>query len=253
MSALTWRRGFEIGDRRIRAASLGLTVVIYAGGALLLLAASPPSISPVVTQTTMTAFDVSSPAPAVPEPARAAVPMQKPAMPLQPDIVPQIEMVSSAPSALVVSMLAEADRAALQGGACDLSGPVQAALQASSDVAQGLPTIAASQRSVANAVMLWDGTWTAAIDRLPPVALQAIRTAVTQTLSLASEQCRAQEQAGPRLLYLPGADATTVLVLGSGQWRWQDVADTAVAPDEPQAVATLANYEIAAGTLNTRH
>ena len=119
------------------------------------------------------------------------------------------------------------------GGACDLTGPVQSALQANPDVRARLPMIPGDQRSVANAIMVWNAGWLHSDDAAAKNAYAAIRDAVAGAVMAAPDECRSQIQSGPRLLFLSGAilpgdrGRTTVLALGSGQWTWQQVADTA--------------------------
>ncbi len=128
-------------------------------------------------------------------------------------------------------LLALQDQMAATGIACDLTAPVQAALQSSVEVQDALQEIPTSQRSVANAIMLWDGAWTVMRDRPAASALALVRNLVVQTIAAAGPECRFQVQAGPRLVYLSNDAVTTSLAIGSGQWRWQDVVDTAQAAD----------------------
>jgi hypothetical protein len=117
------------------------------------------------------------------------------------------------------------------GSACDLTDPVQSALQANADVRARLPMIPLNQRSVANAVMVWNAGWLHTDDPLAKDAYVAIRDAVAGAVMAASDACRSQVQIGPRLVILPGDHGpATVIALGSGQWTWQQVADTAVTP-----------------------
>jgi hypothetical protein len=140
------------------------------------------------------------------------------------------------PNAIVVALLEQADATA-NGGACDLTGPVQAALRTSEGVMRSLPHIPRDQRSVANAIMVWNAQWVTPDPDLAPVAFEAIRDVVAGTVAAASEGCRLQPQGGPRLIMLPGANETIVLALGSGTWRWQDVLDTARPSDGPLQMA----------------
>jgi len=131
------------------------------------------------------------------------------------------------------------------GGACDLTAPVQSALQANPDVRARLPMIPADQRSVANAIMVWNAGWLHADDGVAKAAYAAIRETVASVVLAAPDACRSQVQSGPRLILLPGDHGqTTVLALGSGQWTWQQVADTAV-PRPAYAMARAARFSAA--------
>jgi hypothetical protein len=167
-----------------------------------------------------------APAPPAPEPLRASQPKPVPPTPPQPIIVPPPEVPLPLPSPMVVALLEQADTAAT-GGACDLTGPVQAALQSSEAVWSSLPRIPRGQRSVANAIMVWNADWSAADAKLDATAMATIRDVVAGTVAAASPACRLQHQGGPRLIVLTGARENTVLAMGSGMWRWQDLLDTA--------------------------
>ncbi len=137
----------------------------------------------------------------------------------------------------MVALLEQADSQAA-GGACDLTGPVQAALQSSEGVTTNLPRIPRGGRSVANAIMVWNTDWVAADAKLDATALATIRDVVAGTIAAASPACRLQPQGGPRLIVLSGVRENTVLAMGSGMWRWQDLLDTARPPqDDPNAVS----------------
>lgn len=163
--------------------------------------------------------DLPQPVPTQAEPAPALDP---PVVPLLPS---ELSPVAPAVPEAIAALLADADLQAA-GGTCDLTGPVQAALRLDPEVQRLLPSIPPSRRSVAMAIALWNREWVAPDAELTPIVLDAIRLTVVTTVDAASAACRSQVQAGPRLVYLPGA-IDTVLALGSGEWAWQDVADTA--------------------------
>lgn len=189
------------------------------------------------------AMSAATPAPAkqaleqpVSEPAKADVPDPTPVAIMS---LPSILASPAQPSApvlhlplpVVTAMLAAADGTAA-GGSCDLTEPVQAALRTSSDVQTAVPKIPRSERSVANAIMVWNNHWIGQDQHMPPLATIAVRDVIAATIAAATPACRLQIQAGPRLLTLPGTPQTTVLALGSGHWRWQDLLNTAF-PDSP--------------------
>lgn len=135
------------------------------------------------------------------------------------------------PAALSVAAAASA----AAGETCQLDGWLQAALQTDPAVTLALAAIPRPARSVANAIMLWDGRWVAA----GPVAEAAapIRTALINGVMAAPEACRTEVLRGPRLLILPDSIGTTVLAVGSGEWRWGDllVEDQALAATDGPA------------------
>lgn len=172
-------------------------------------------------------FDVSASA-AMSDAKPPEAPQPDPVEPTapQPVIVPPPVVPLPTPNETVVAMLEQIDAAA-SGGACDLTDPVQAALRQSEKVAESLPQIPQTRRSVANAIMVWNVEWVALHETLDSAAMAAIRDTVAGTVAAASTECRLQPQRGPRLILLPGLRETMVLALGSGVWRWQDLLDSA--------------------------
>ena len=140
-----------------------------------------------------------------------------------PVVLPKLPVTLPLPPEVVL-LLTEASQ---QSGACDLTAPVQAALQADPAVANAVILLPRDARSVANAVMVWNEVWFPS-DESEATALTAVREAIVTTIDAASPRCRQAQQTGPRFLTLGDTDAT-VLALGSEEWRWQDLVDTAAA------------------------
>jgi hypothetical protein len=201
-----------------------ITAVIHCAVLFLALAANnwPEAEIPQAVAT----FDVSEVGPPKSAPAEPEQPIDIPPQPPEPVVVPPVAIPVPVINPMVVALLEEAD-AMSSGGGCDLTAPVQAALQANPDVIKSLPSIAPDRRSVANVLALWNQNWVKPDPRLPETALQSVRETVLLTIAAASEACQLQVQQGPRLLYLPVEGETTVLALGSGEWSWKQVADSA--------------------------
>jgi hypothetical protein len=111
------------------------------------------------------------------------------------------------------------------GDPCALGEWLQAALKDDPAVQAALSNVPASARSVANAVMLWNGQWFSP----PPSAAQglaSIRALVVAGIASAPEGCRSQAITGPILITVGEAMAPTVLAVGSGEWRWQDLLES---------------------------
>jgi hypothetical protein len=209
--------------RNPRVASAIATVAVHVGLFGLLFIpnrAEPQSIKP-----TLSVFDISATS-TNPEAPKAPQPKPVRPTPPQPIVVPPPEILLPTPNTLLVAMLDQTESAA-NGGTCDLTAPVQAALQSSDAVRASLPLIPPDKRSVANAIMVWKVAWLAEDQQLDATAIAVIRDVVADTIAAATPECRLQPQAGPRLLLLSGAGDTVVLAVGSGQWRWQDLLDTA--------------------------
>jgi hypothetical protein len=200
------------------------TIAVQLGLCSLLLI--PNRAEPKLIKPTLSAFDVRAISiDPKPEPKILQPKPVKP-MPPQPVVVPPPEIILPISPTLAVTMPDQSASASSDGG-CDLTEPVRAALQSSDAVRASLPLIPPDQRSVANAVMVWKVGWLSDDEQLDKAAIAAIRTVVAETVAAATPECRMQPQTGPRLLLLSGTRDTVVLAVGSGQWRWQDLLDTA--------------------------
>lgn len=203
--------------------------VVGALGVLFLLAVLLGSLGVsqrrLVPERAMALFDVELPGPAAPpKPQPKKVVELKPPPIVLPDVV-KLPIAAPLPPE-IVSLLTEASQRA---GVCDLTAPVQASLQANPAVADAVTLLPRDARSVANAVMIWNEAWFPS-DEAEAAALISVRDAIVATVDAASPECRKASQTGPRFLTLGDADAT-VFALGSEDWRWQDLVDTAADQD----------------------
>jgi hypothetical protein len=155
---------------------------------------------------------------------------EAPRLPVDPpDIVPQYvdfepaadeERLNRDPSQDPVAV-AVAESAA-PGHSCQLGGWLQAALRADPAVQAALAAIPRADRSIANAIMLWDVRWV----RQPSSALNgasALRSALMVGVRAAPAECQTQLIRGPELLALTDSSGTTLIAIGSGEWRWADL------------------------------
>lgn len=143
--------------------------------------------------------------------------------------------------------LSEADALALEqfnppaqtgapGTPCELTATLAGLFAQSPEVKQGLAGLPTSQRSVANAVMLWDGQW-------PEDSLTGgqalLRSLLVKAVSTARPDCLQKINQGPVLFLVPEQQTTVVLAVGSGQWRWADLL-----ADQPSGATLIAanNY-----------
>ena len=166
----------------------------------------------------------------------AAAPAQPPATappPVSPESTtppppPQPAAASNpAPDAGPEAMAAVAAGA---GQGCDMVQWVQDRLQRDPGVRAALQRIPVAERSVANAVQLWNGRWIedpGGADRLAPV-----RAATVQAILASPPGCRQADVAGPRLILFDDGPETVILSLGSGNWRWTDLVVTAAMTDK---------------------
>lgn len=113
-------------------------------------------------------------------------------------------------------------RALAAGETCQLTQWIQAELSADPTVAGALASIPRAARSVANAIMLWDGAWieTRAVS---PSQIEPIRHAVILGVRNAPPACLDEEMRGPLLMSVNDRHGATLLAVGSGVWKWSDL------------------------------
>jgi hypothetical protein len=134
---------------------------------------------------------------------------------------------SSPPPPVVASAAAQAD--AGSAAACEIGGALQTALQASQPVQVALERVPRAAKSVANAIMLWDGRWVDATSVGGDTAIGPVKTAILQGVLSATPGCQQQPVTGPRFITVTNGPSTTLLAVGSGVWRWADLLDGSVA------------------------
>ena len=105
---------------------------------------------------------------------------------------------------------------------CGLSQALQGALDTDPSLRSAVSRIPASARSVANVVNVWNGRWVELGGAGEP-----IRAAIGRLVDTAPSECLARPVSGPRLFMVAGETRTTTLALGSGEWRWAQLAVTA--------------------------
>lgn len=108
-------------------------------------------------------------------------------------------------------------------GGCALGETVRQALEQDAEAQTALAQIPREYRSVANAILLWNGEWLPAERLGGPPATGAIQKAITDVISNAPPHCRLEIEPGPVFLIVNNVSETIVLALGSGAWRWMDL------------------------------
>lgn len=116
-----------------------------------------------------------------------------------------------------------AEAAGAPGAPCQLADLLQQSLRGDLRVAAALTQLPRSDRSVANALILWDGAWVYPADMRDRPALDSLRAAIVDRLQFARSDCLARPNAGPVFLLIPRTQETVVLTVGSGEWRWSDL------------------------------
>lgn len=112
------------------------------------------------------------------------------------------------------------------GGGCDIGGSLALRIGSDTVMRDVLASMPREALSVANAVQVWDGSWIESADKRAGPALAAVRLAILEAIEAAPADCRNQPLAGPRFVILPERQSsTTILVVGSGSWRWADLRE----------------------------
>ena len=85
-------------------------------------------------------------------------------------------------------------------------------------------------RSIADAVVLWNGGWAPAAST-PNAPLAPARAAIELGLRALPDACLDEKIAGPRLIPIADGDRTMFIAIGSGNWSWRQlVEDPALTP-----------------------
>lgn len=178
----------------------------------------------------LSVFDVDSaeerpatPEPPPPPPVVTEIVVPEPVVPLELDVPP-----------LPAKPLFDAAAAAQAGfgTTCDLGVVIGRAFEQNELIRRELGRIGRDSRSVANAIMFWDGDWVDVPGRAPADALNTLRRGILEGVKAAPPECLAEEQIGPRFIAVREAGSTMVLVLGSGSWLWQQIIEDDVAAPE---------------------
>lgn len=122
----------------------------------------------------------------------------------------------------VAASVAAAAASASQGDPCALGEWLQNALQTDPAVQAALADVPRSARSVANAVMLWNGSWPQPSAEAA-AGMTSIRAIVMAGVASAPVNCQVQPIIGPVLITVGDDANATILAVGSGNWRWQDL------------------------------
>jgi hypothetical protein len=131
----------------------------------------------------------------------------------------QVSAEAKLEAELALEGIAEARR-------CDLAGALRAVLQANAEVVDAVALMPRAAGSAANAVMLWDGAWLSSVAAAPGHG-DVVESAVGDLVRAASPECRATAMIGPQFVFLDDARGGTILVIGSGEWRWDDLIQSA--------------------------
>ena len=204
-------------------------------------AAAPASAPPPPSEATPPAQAESS-LDALPAPAQPPAPPTPDfsADPTEADVTGLADLLAQAsPSA--EAGVAVAAAGGLGGGAgdsCRLAEWLQNVLATDPEVVAALARVPPASRSVANALMLWDGRWVATLDRSGADLMAPVRRRLVEGLLAAPEGCREDLIQGPRFIAVAEPQPATVLAVGSGIWRWSDLLQgPLMSPDDGRAAS----------------
>jgi hypothetical protein len=194
-----------------------------------------PASQPAPRERSIALFELTDTNPTLPAPEPELV--ETP----QPLVVPpaKIKTVGPIPAAPVFNAAA-AVRAGF-GTTCDVAYTLERGFGDDPLLSAQLARIGPESRSVANAIMVWDGRWVELGGGAPDDALETLRRAIVEAVRAAPPECLTEELSGPRFIAVTRSDTTTVLVLGSGTWRWEQVLlepSTSAPPGAPQPAMT---------------
>jgi hypothetical protein len=128
------------------------------------------------------------------------------------------------------------------GQGCGMAGVLAKGISENPEAMAAVAALPRDVRSDADAVMLWNGTWlntghSAALAGVPLVSamtgqdpVAVLKTVILATLAAAPAECREVESLGPQLIAVAEPGRTTMLVIGSGAWRWASLVEPAVDP-----------------------
>lgn len=111
------------------------------------------------------------------------------------------------------------------GGGCALTEQLRTAILADPAAMAELASLPAGIRSDADAVMLWNGQWFQPGPQPDPSATAPMRALIEKLVATASNECRNMTWTGPQFIPISEGQRYTMLVIGSGAWRWQDLIE----------------------------
>jgi hypothetical protein len=103
---------------------------------------------------------------------------------------------------------------------CDLATALANDLRQAPAAQRALLAVPASARSVADAIMMWDGQWPGDTQAGGKALLRAL---IEREIAAARSRCLDEINHGPHLFLVPASGTTVAIVVGSGEWRWRDL------------------------------
>ncbi len=125
---------------------------------------------------------------------------------------------------------ASASAGAAGGGGCELGAQAAAAIEQDPAAMAELTAFPPGIRTEADAVLLWNQAWLATPASIAspagPAVAGALRKRIVAVVTAAPPGCREATAIGPSFIPIRESGRTTMLVIGSGAWRWDDLIRT---------------------------
>ena len=181
-------------------------------------------------------FDVSDKSGA---PASAAAPAPREAAAPEPKPSPVVLPAPVLPPGGGALTGAATGPGALEGG-CAIAATLGRAIESDPAALATLAALPPEARTSADAVLLWNGTWLQVPAPDGTDSIATLRSVVEQTYLTAAPECVESIVAGPQFIPVVMGDKTLMLVVGSGEWRWRDLAQPNIY--EPQGMTDEDNF-----------
>ena len=153
----------------------------------------------------------------------------------------QVRVSKVQPQVLVPTVLTIAAPPAAAGSGtgqgCGVAGLLAKGISASPEAMAAVAALPKAVRSDADAVMLWNGTWldtgqASVLSAVPVLSaltgqdpVSALKSVILDTLAAAPADCREVTSLGPQFIPIAEPGRTTMLVIGSGAWRWSSLIE----------------------------
>ena len=203
-------------EHRTRRAALMFSIVSAHVGLAVWILSTGSTSAEISKRLTIAAIDISSNVP-------------KPEAPARPSAVPP----KSAKRTIALFRTSASEQEAAPAGTgngegCSVGSAIGAAISADPEAMDELAALPAGSRTEADAVMLWNGAWPGlepeAPDQLQQQPVPALKRVVTDAVLSLPVDCREVQATGPQLIPIQEPGRTTMLVIGSGVWRWATVS-----------------------------
>lgn len=145
------------------------------------------------------------------------------ASPILPDVEPALVEFAVPPEVAAPSFESASALSATGSGDCVIADQIRASLLESPMTQVALAAIPPESRTVANAIMLWDGRWTSLPGRTSVDGPTLLREIIVASIRAAPAGCQVAPNRGPRLIIVPDGAGSVVLAFGSGTWQWSEL------------------------------